>query len=237
MQCFVETALDIVSREGLEGLTLQRLATETDYAVGAMYRYFRSKDALVAAMQCRVLESIDARLARAQSLVEHATSRATASEVLPLAQLVAAADLYRMLPSLDPAGFRLLGLTVGDPRELLSMEEGQSVMRATWPLLSRIARLFAFAADAGALRDGDASERAVVLWSALHGVLSLRKLARFDVVPIDPDRLGRELTTSLLLGWGASPEVLDEARTVSAEGLSPFSDSSTPPGRSSSTEK
>lgn len=215
MQCFVDTALDLVSKDGLEALTLQRLATETDYAVGAMYRYFRSKDALVVAMQCRVLEAIDARLAQAEARVtQRAASRGCTPGVTELAHVVAASDVYRALPSDDPAGFRLLGLTVGDPRELVSIEEGKSVVRAAWPLLSRIAGHIARAADAEALRPGDAMERAIMLWSAMQGVLSLRKLARFDVIPLEPDHLALELGTSLMLGWGASADSLDQARAV-----------------------
>ena len=49
LERILETALDVVAREGLEGLQMARLAAAVDYTPGALYRYVESKDALVAA--------------------------------------------------------------------------------------------------------------------------------------------------------------------------------------------
>ncbi|MCA9555215.1 MAG: helix-turn-helix transcriptional regulator, partial [Myxococcales bacterium] len=50
-QAIVDEALALVTEGGFEALTLQRLAGRLGYAVGALYRYFPSKEALLAALQ------------------------------------------------------------------------------------------------------------------------------------------------------------------------------------------
>ena len=59
----VDTALHLLETEGYEGLTIQRLAKELGYAVGALYRYFRSKDALLVALpKAKTVEDFEALL-------------------------------------------------------------------------------------------------------------------------------------------------------------------------------
>jgi AcrR family transcriptional regulator len=66
-EAVLDVASRIVAREGLEGLTLGKVAGELDLVGPALYRYFASKDALVAALQRRaigvVLEQLRSRAA------------------------------------------------------------------------------------------------------------------------------------------------------------------------------
>src|SRR6478735_9584117 len=55
---FLDTAFRIVTAEGFDALTMQRLADETDAAIGAVYRYFPSKGALVAEVQREAIERL-----------------------------------------------------------------------------------------------------------------------------------------------------------------------------------
>ena len=51
-----DTAMMIVTTEGIDALTMARLASELDAAIGAVYRYFPSKGALVAQIQGQAIE-------------------------------------------------------------------------------------------------------------------------------------------------------------------------------------
>ena len=61
----VRRGLAIAAAEGVEALTIARLAGELDYTPGALYRYFASKDALVAEVQRSVVAYLAAATADA----------------------------------------------------------------------------------------------------------------------------------------------------------------------------
>ncbi|MFW5877349.1 MAG: TetR/AcrR family transcriptional regulator [Myxococcota bacterium] len=58
----VEAALGLVAVHGVDGLTIQRLAKEMGHAVGALYRHFPGKGALIAAMQAEVVRGVEDEL-------------------------------------------------------------------------------------------------------------------------------------------------------------------------------
>ena len=64
----LDAAMDLVVEDGMAGLTIGSLAERVEAAVGAIYRYFPSKTALITALQVRAVEElrevVDATLAR-----------------------------------------------------------------------------------------------------------------------------------------------------------------------------
>ena len=52
----LSTAMEMIARDGLDTFSLHKLAAAVDLTVGALYRYFPSKGALVAALENRVIE-------------------------------------------------------------------------------------------------------------------------------------------------------------------------------------
>lgn len=70
------------------------------------------------------------------------------------------------------------------------------------------------AVRAGALFNGPARDRAVVLWSAVHGALMLGKLARLEPGLFAPGRQADKAVRALLQGWGAGPKLLARAAAV-----------------------
>ena len=56
----IQTAMDLVDRDGLEALSMRRLAQELDVWPMAMYRWFRDKDELVAALGAAAADRVAA---------------------------------------------------------------------------------------------------------------------------------------------------------------------------------
>ncbi|AEW98668.1 TetR/AcrR family transcriptional regulator [Streptantibioticus cattleyicolor] len=54
----VRTALDLLDRSGLDALTMRRLADAMDVQAGALYRYFATKQDLLAAMAERMMDGV-----------------------------------------------------------------------------------------------------------------------------------------------------------------------------------
>ncbi|MFW6051125.1 MAG: TetR/AcrR family transcriptional regulator [Myxococcota bacterium] len=220
---FVDAALALVAEHGLDNLTIQRLAKETGLAVGALYRHFPGKGALVATMQARVFADLADDLRAADAALPGPDQGNTAENpaTLALARVIAALRAYRALAAHHPERFALLAQTLGDPRELVTLDEAQPVAAPLGRLMADMSRRLEDTATATALAAGDPRHRALVLWASVHGVLQLRKLERFHMAGMHAAALAEEATRTLLLGWGADPERLRRAEAL-ARGAVPL---------------
>ena len=206
------------AREGLEALTLQRVARELGLVTTAIYRYFPSKDALLAALQRRAVQTIHGHFtAVLAELRTRLASRKLAPEIAALAPILAAARAYVELPRTHPETFRLVSLMLGDTRMLIADEEALRTAPLVVAFLGDIHGLFAHAVEAKAIAREHAPERCtLVLWSTLHGLAQLEKLRR--LAPGSPDALSLadSATCALLRGFGAEPaDVTRALRAIS----------------------
>lgn len=211
-QAIVDEALALVTEGGFEALTLQRLAGRLGYAVGALYRYFPSKEALLAALQVDRLGALSLRL---EAVAEAAEALEPAPGRRALAGVLAAVRVYVALPAEHPEEHRLMSLAVADPRVLVPEPEAREVLLAAQPILARLALRLAAAAKSGALTPPPEGEppgaRPLVLWAGLQGVLQTSKLGRLAPELVDTERLAHTLVQGLLRGWGARDEDLAAA--------------------------
>jgi len=203
----LDAAMDLVVERGFDGLSMHELARRTDYTPGALYRYYAGKDALIAALTTRLIESFGDVLARTAALL---------SDDRPLRRVLVALFTYRDLARHAPNRFGLLSMLLADPRLLVPDEDAaQSPLRAMSEVIGPLVEELGRARAAGALVDGDAGsahedalERATILFSAVHGLLQLRKQEARVALVGDLDRLVTVSVRSLLLGWGADPDTL-----------------------------
>jgi AcrR family transcriptional regulator len=203
-------SLAIAAEEGVDALTIGRLASDLDYTPGALYRYFASKDAIVAELQRSVVVYLGRAIARlADRVREHADREGLDDEDCALAAVAAAALGFADFGRRSPAAFGFLAMYLSDPRYRLSIEDAAYVHSATRETLDVLARLFAAAERSGALGPGDEAARALTSWAALQGVMQTRKLARNDPDAVDVNALVRGLVRSLLVGWGAPSVRID----------------------------
>lgn len=199
----VAAATKLIVAEGFDGLSIHRLATALDYTPGALYRYFASKDALVAEVVVRIIDAVAADLAAA----------ATATETgAPLSRVVAIARRWAAFAADDPNRFGLVALLLATPRHVLTAPEHtapaiDAMLRAMRPLAEALAE----SAEIGALAAGDPVQRALLLFAGVQGVLLLKKQVRHVPELLDPDRLYADMLRALLAGWGATPAALDAA--------------------------
>lgn len=188
---------------GLGALSINRLARAVDYTPGALYRYFASKEALVVALAAEVAVAFGATLQRTVTLVPADAA---------LDRVVVSALTYRDLSAAEPNRFALVALFLAEPRlivtEAAEVAPGQHAVLAA---LSPFAAAFAAAEADGSLAPGDAIERTICTFCALHGVLLLRKQAPRAPEYLDVDRLCVGTLRALLIGWGAEPAAVDTA--------------------------
>lgn len=210
LERILDTALDVVAREGLEGLQMARLAAAVDYTPGALYRYVESKDALVALLVTRTLGQVEAALRAVEATVP---ARAT-----PLARVGALVAAYRGFVRGAPHRFGLLAVAMAEPRILVGdPAHTRLTAAAVVAALTPLAAALDAAATAGAVDAGPAIERTLCVFAMVHGLSQLPKMARAAPTAIDVDAIVASGLRALLIGWGAAPRSVDHAIRSSFE--------------------
>jgi len=188
--------VDIVLSEGLEALSIKRVADAADYTPGALYRYFPSKDALLASVVVRLVDALADELCA----VEAAD---------PLVRVVALCRAFRNFARRSPQAFGLLGRLLAESEVWIGTDQGApEVGRAVGRALTPLAVALQEAGATGAIRVGDARQRALLLWVGLQGALQLRKQERIAPALVDADGLAYAMLTTLLTGFGADENSL-----------------------------
>lgn len=151
----LEAALATVENDGVAALSFRQLARIANVSPGAPYHHFRDKNALLASLAKRGFEALHAELQ---------TSCSAGSD--PVLCLRALVDAYLKFARSSPKLYNLLFLPeIGRPENLDLIEP--DAMICFDQLKSALERLDTSAAEA------DLHERALTVWSLLHGLVSL----------------------------------------------------------------
>jgi AcrR family transcriptional regulator len=215
-QEYLHTALDIVTTEGFDALTMQRLADECDSAIGAVYRYFPSKGALVAEIQREAVERLSTSYTaiRARTDPELAARDLTPDE-LALVRVVLLGRWFVALGDTHPQELRLLQMLIGESRVVIPVEEGMRVLPSVIRLLDQGRACLDEAVDVGVLDDRDDSMSRVIIWaSAVGGVLQASRLDVYDADLFIGPQMSLTLTMDLFSAWGANREHLAAANAI-----------------------
>ncbi|MHC4391476.1 MAG: TetR/AcrR family transcriptional regulator [Planctomycetota bacterium] len=208
-------ALDLVAREGIDALKMKPLARGLDIAVGAVYRYFPSKAALLVGMQQKVLGDLRACFVEVlEQVAAGAEQRGASEHECALLPILAAAHVYAALPAAVPDRFAVLQRIVGDPQHFLDQESGVVAYQAMIEVLTPLAEAFRAAQGGRVIAPADSVKRAILFWSALHGTLQIRKFSRFDPENVRPAELTLEAALALVRGFGAREEPLRQANAA-----------------------
>lgn len=204
---FLTTALGIVTDEGFDALTMQRLADDCGSAIGAVYRYFPSKGALMAEVQRAAIE----RIGNSYTAVKE-RSLAEWVDIDPadraIARLVLFSRFICATAQSQPQELRLLQMLMGEWRAIVPLDEAMRVYPTAMGLLDQLRVGVEDAVEHGQLVEGNTMARVVTWIATVNGVMQVSLLARFDPELFDGDALARQVSLDLLTAWGASPGAL-----------------------------
>ncbi|VAW57635.1 hypothetical protein MNBD_GAMMA07-1391 [hydrothermal vent metagenome] len=65
-QLILDTAQDIMHHQGMQSLTMERIAAEIEYSKGTIYSHFSSKEEIISAISCRCMDQIFEMFIRAR---------------------------------------------------------------------------------------------------------------------------------------------------------------------------
>lgn len=200
---YLDAALGIVLRDGLDALTMNAIAKEVDAAVGTIYGYFPAKSVLVAELQILAIDRITAAWfdahARWEAVME---AEGMAPQLRPLVSIACFGEYFVGLQSAYPQEFQLQQMQLSS-RERFDTDELNRLLPAAVGMLRVPFGLLTVAADAG-LIDGvdEAADRSFALVFSLNGLAlaaNLQMLTDF----LSVNRLVRQTIADLMVGWGA----------------------------------
>lgn len=189
----MDEARDLISRDGLDALTLRRLANRFSVSAPALYTHFRDKDDLLRAVAERQFDDLMARYREID---------ATAESDRPLDRVRAQCRNYVRMSQQDPELFRVMFLFPPDLGGILVVPEGSELPAATQAFGMAVAAL-EDAIAAGHLEAVEPLTVAMTLWAGVHGIASLLLLG-LGMNPEAEDALVAEVTGRILKGYGAA---------------------------------
>lgn len=186
-EALIQTGLDVISEQGVRGLTLREIGTRLNVSRMAAYRHFADKSALLSAITAVGFEKFTAALTGA--LQEARDDFESQSEALAIA--------YVRFSLQHRAHFEVMFGGGGEPQYL--DEEGRRVAYKSFLVLEDLIRK---GQGEGAVISGDATEIAQMVWSTVHGMSVLKIGMPGDGQPWNPDLTVR---FARLLRIGLSP--------------------------------
>jgi AcrR family transcriptional regulator len=215
IRSFLRTAMEIIAERGINGLTLQEVTAAHGISVGAIYRYFPSKNALIAELQRRIVRALSDAIGDCRDNADQWAAKAGLdAKTRALLGIAVAGPFYAAYAREYPSEFGLIAKSLGDQHYLIEDSEARRIFTVSAADFRSLAAPIAEAADKGYLRSGDAVERALILWAGLHGLAQLRKLNRLAPALFRVDQLIRQFVETLLAGWGADRKALAAAYDV-----------------------
>lgn len=209
-EAIVDAAMALIAREGLEALTLARVGKELGLVTTAIYRYFASKDALLAALHRRAITTVHERFRAELSRWEERSKRMS-DDTRALAKILATARFYVTLPETQPEAFRLMSLMLADPRPLVDDASAIASIPVVAGFIGDASALFADAENVRAIEPGMHLARTATLWATLHGLTQLAKLRRVAPESPTPLAVAEQSTVTLLRGMGATDAAIRRA--------------------------
>jgi len=152
----IDASLEVIGREGIDGLTIRRVSERVGVTPGAAYHHFQSKKHLMAAAAERGFAE----------LLSEQTEADRAAGPHPLGRLEALGRVYIRYALGHPAHYRVM---FGEHTRQLDMGDPAPSGRQVWALLLEVSRACADAAEAQI----DATDLARTAWATVSGVVSL----------------------------------------------------------------
>jgi AcrR family transcriptional regulator len=206
----LEAARDILSEQGLDGLSMRAIAERIEYSPGTIYTYFRDKDELIRAVVHTGF----------QRMGEYTRLEVEAAGVEgPLDTYAAMGRAYARFALENTAYFRVMfELPAVAQMECPMADSAECVAMTGEPSFAHVAETVERAVEAGLIVVPDAMRGAVIGWALMHGLTSLYLGGHLrDVVSSHEAFLKLVSTAQQSLQEGWRPRLEEQEATRPAE--------------------
>ena len=154
----IQAGIEILSDEGIKGLSLRKVARRAGVSHAAPYAHFADKQALVAAISTAGYESLYAQFMQIDQQYQSQ----------PLKKMVEVAWCYLQFAVNDPAHFKL---TFSGAIE--KEKDYPAFVEISQKSFAFVSAMVAACQQAGIVRTGSTDLLAVHIWGAIHGLTTL----------------------------------------------------------------
>jgi AcrR family transcriptional regulator len=154
----IEAGIKILSKEGVGGLSLRKVAKQAGVSHSAPYAHFADKQSLIAAISTEGFKQLYAELDAA--ILSHAGD--------PKGQLMEGAWAYVQFAMNNTDAFKIMFSGV-----LEKERDYPSFVEISHNTFGRVVDIVRACQEAGVLRPAPAEMMAVAVWGQLHGIISL----------------------------------------------------------------
>lgn len=161
-QLILDTAQIILQQEGLQGLTMERVAAEIEYSKGTVYNHFNSKEEIICGISCRCMTNLTEMFDRARHY--NGTSRER------IAAVGIAHSLYAQLHPAELQNMQVIKSTA--VREKVSSDKQQELLLLEQQVTGVVLDIIQDAMDKGDIQESQPhmSEHILFgLWSMGYG--------------------------------------------------------------------
>lgn len=190
----IQAGIEILSDEGLKGLSLRKVARRAGVSHAAPYAHFADKQALVAAISTAGYESLYAEFMQLDQQYQDQ----------PLKKMMEVAWCYLQFAVNDPAHFKLTFSGVIEKEQ-----DYPAFVEISQKSFSFVGAMVADCQHAGIIRPGPTDLLAVNIWGAIHGLATLLLEGQISHTVLDRYNL-REMviaTLNLLTVVEIDPEI------------------------------
>ena len=181
----LDAARELFMRNGLEALSMRRVAERSQLTVSALYRHFEDKDALLAAL----LESSFGAFA--------GTLMRALDAPTPLAQFRAMLERYFDFALDHPQDYALMFLL--NTRDQGFEKLGSQTQALLGSSFKFMAERIEDCIEAGVFAAGDPEAKATLVWAELHGLVSLYTRGQLGAVSAKQFRASASESIELLV--------------------------------------
>lgn len=210
-EAILGAAWELLEEGGIDAITTPELARRTGAALGGLYRFFPSKQAVVVALQKQALHAFfcDLKSHIAQQEEKHA---AQPERVRALIAIVEAAEFFLAEPRTHVARFRLIDELLSHPHAFYDESEALEIEQHVTPILDFVGEMsWRIARQYPGNPTRDVELLPLVLWAGLHGTTHFMKRDRFTPTAQSSGAVASTLLRFLLQGMGVDPQDIHEA--------------------------
>lgn len=208
----LDTAMKMISENGIDNFSINKLADNLDYTPGALYRYFPSKDSIIAELEINILNEFRDTIQKAVKYCEQNLNNY--ENILPIIKLRLIVNIYLFISVEIPEKFYFINTLFSDTRAMIKDSEAVKVTGSVISLIMEIGRIFTECENKKLLNKGNIIERTIIFVSSLQGILQLSKLRRINPNIFTVEKLIDNYVISILSGWGSNENMVKESSVL-----------------------
>jgi AcrR family transcriptional regulator len=163
----LDTARSLLLEKGLNATSINQIAKRSEMSVGAIYFYFKDKEELFAALQVEGLE-----------LLSQAIRQAVNDSSLPEDKIRSIASAYLKFSEEHKNYFDIINYFLASPETIFSPELKSRIDEHGNDSILFLTEAIREGIGDDIFKAVDPRRQALILWSAFHGMIQLKKLER-----------------------------------------------------------